>query len=124
PSRFLALPPGARRRRGRRARARADRLFRGADPGRAPPNGMEGDSSRRRGLPLGSRGGSSGGFRSHDSRPAPGSSGLTRPRWLAVALLGAVAALEACSRKPKLPQIERDLTRTEQAWLREEPVQL
>jgi acetylornithine deacetylase/succinyl-diaminopimelate desuccinylase-like protein len=49
---------------------------------------------------------------------------LTRPRWIAAALLVAVAALEACSRKPKLAQIEKDLTRTEQEWLREEPVQL
>jgi acetylornithine deacetylase/succinyl-diaminopimelate desuccinylase-like protein len=49
---------------------------------------------------------------------------VTRPSWGLAALLCAAAALEACSRKPRLSQIEADLTRTQEEWLREEPVQL
>jgi acetylornithine deacetylase/succinyl-diaminopimelate desuccinylase-like protein len=49
---------------------------------------------------------------------------VTRRGWVGVALLCAAAALEACSRKPGLSQIESDLTRTEDEWLREEPVRL
>ena len=37
------------------------------------------------------------------------------------ALLCAVAALEACSRKPGLSRIEKDTTRTQEEWLSEEP---
>ncbi|HEV2063431.1 MAG TPA: M20/M25/M40 family metallo-hydrolase [Thermoanaerobaculia bacterium] len=49
---------------------------------------------------------------------------MTRPGWVGAALLCAAAALEACSGKPRLSQIEADLTRTQEEWLREEPVRL
>lgn len=48
---------------------------------------------------------------------------MTRPGFLPAALLCAAAALEACSPTPRLPQIEADLTRTQEEWLRQEPVQ-
>lgn len=49
---------------------------------------------------------------------------MTRPRRSLATLLFAAAALVACARKPPLAQIEKDLTRTQEEWLREEPVRL
>ena len=49
---------------------------------------------------------------------------MTRPSRGLAALLCAAAAIGACSRKPKLSQIEADQTATQEEWLRQEPVRL
>lgn len=49
---------------------------------------------------------------------------MTPSKWVGVAVLCVIAGLAACSRKPARAQIEADQTRTEEDWLREEPVRL